>query len=71
VAVEGINNYNGLLIPSKIYDEVIVLSGLSCCLLFDEAIPAINFAGYCTTSTSEKGQICDRYSMQFSNTLVP
>ena len=23
VAVEGINNYNGLLIPSKIYDEVI------------------------------------------------
>ena len=24
VAVEGINNYSGVLIPSKIYDEVIM-----------------------------------------------
>ena len=29
VAVEGINNYHGLLIPSKIYDEVILFGTLS------------------------------------------
>lgn len=25
VAVEGINNYNGIMVPSRIYDEVIIL----------------------------------------------
>ena len=59
VAVEGINNYNGLLIPSKIYDEVIFWWILT--VLFLLFFGTWKFAGYCTTSTIEKGQVRDRY----------
>ena len=53
VAVEGINNYSGILIPSKIYDEVQLVVEVRV-LLFDDILSLV---GYHTSLAEEKSQI--------------